>query len=183
MRFTRFLEFLSISFSTRLQPLKLISWGPIYSCEVVTMPKDHGRRLWCDNGTCQGCQSISEPQNHCHWHPLTSSDSISTHLRSSHSTPFLSIASFWHGFSAAVNTYEWLCTCWHNASQALPRVEPMCRRLGHPAVNAKCWTRKFYRIIYLFISQLITWAWGRRHSSCPDMKDCETSHMSLFGSS
>lgn len=44
------------------------SSGWDYSCEVVTMPKDHGRRLWCDNGT----------------------------------------------------------------SQALPRVEPMCRRLGHP---------------------------------------------------
>ena len=77
-----------------------MSWGRIYSCEVVTMPKDHGRRLWCDNGTCR-CQSISKLQNHCQCHWL--------HL---HSSPFISnmFNCIILGFQVwiAMNGYVWI---------------------------------------------------------------------------
>lgn len=119
MRFTKFLEFLSISFSARLQLLKLISWGPIYSCEVVTMPKDHGRRLWCDNGTCP---RLSEHLRAAKSLPLTPTDIHWLHLNSSplislNSIPFNSIILAW-----VFGCCEYLWMAMHMLAQCLPGV-------------------------------------------------------------
>ena len=66
------------------------------------MPKDHGRRLWCDSGTCR----FSEPLTSKSLMPLSSV----IHWLHLCSFPFLSMASFW----------RWIAM--HMLAQCLPGV-------------------------------------------------------------